>query len=331
MQSNQNLLNLGRALKERREELGLTLQESADKTKISVHTLQDIESARADRLPVYAYLRGFILAYARVLEMDEKKMEQEVRTLAPLEDNTALSKVAPFSSETENLIEKDLRLTPVILAVSILFVLGGILVFGNMIGSYKEKSVGEMSGADVYMEKDQGEQEPGEQEPGEQDQGEKSPALEQKNREEKNREQDNREEKNREQDSREEKNREQNSWSQKNKGITLPGGVAIRASSPAGGAGRASAPAYAGAGEKQKISLELIVKALGEVKVEYQVDRGQKKAVHLKKNQFEVLKGLENIFIQTKDSDLIYIFRNGKNLGLFGSGGRKEQTFTATD
>ncbi|MYE07644.1 MAG: hypothetical protein F4X95_02700 [Oligoflexia bacterium] len=74
--------------------------------------------------------------------------------------------------------------------------------------------------------------------------------------------------------------------------------------------------------------MEIIVKAISEVTVSYQVDGQATQKVSLKEDQFEVLKGEESVFIQTKDSDLIYIFYNGKNLGLFGTGGKKEKLFS---
>ena len=77
--------------------------------------------------------------------------------------------------------------------------------------------------------------------------------------------------------------------------------------------------------------LEIIVKALEEVRVHYQVDQGEKQSSLLAEDQFKVLKGKKNIFIKTKHSDLIYIFHNGKDLGLFGSGGKKEQSFSLTE
>ena len=99
MYSHQNLLSLGQALKERREDQGLSLEKVSEWTKISVSTLQAIEEARADQLPVYTYLRGFILAYAKVLGMDEKEIGKELKSLLPQGEEIYLSGVASSSSE----------------------------------------------------------------------------------------------------------------------------------------------------------------------------------------------------------------------------------------
>jgi cytoskeletal protein RodZ len=284
MYSHQNLLNLGQALKERREDQGLSLEKISEWTKVSVSTLQAIEEARADQLPVYTYLRGFILAYAKVLGMDEQDINKELKDLLPQGEEIYLPGVASSSSEAENLIEKDLRLMPVILAISILFILGSILVFTNVIRSYKEPEA-------LDMEKSIGEGEP-----------EFSEDTEEMFTEEQ------------ETDLTEGEGEEQqnggsdehiNSDNENKEDQNLSG--------------------------KTDYALEIVVKALGEVRIFYQEDKGKKKEISLKEDQFKVLKGRENIFIGTDTSDKVYIFHNGENLGVFGSGGKKEQIFSKED
>ncbi|MYE07902.1 MAG: hypothetical protein F4X95_04040, partial [Oligoflexia bacterium] len=141
MYSSQNLLNLGQILKEKREDQGLSLKKISEWTKINVLTLQAIESAQVDQLPIYTYLRGFIIAYARALGMSEKEIEKELESLAPSGENPSVSGLPGSFSPAERLVERDLHLTPVILAIFILFILGSILVFTNMIKSYKKESM----------------------------------------------------------------------------------------------------------------------------------------------------------------------------------------------
>ena len=289
MYSSQNLLNLGQMLKEKREDQGLSLQKISEWTKISVHTLQAIENAQVDQLPIYTYLRGFIIAYAKALEMDEKEVEKELRALAPPGENISLSGVHSSSSPAENLIEKDLHLTPVILAISILFILGSILVFTNVIKSYKKESTGgELVGQEqvILTEKQ------------EETEDEETPDLDAESEVTK-------------------KPMEDTTHDQKIKEEIKDTDVSI---SPTG---QSSSSVIS--------SVEVVVKAVGEVKVSYQVDSEQKKEVSLREDQFEVLKGSKSIFIQTEDSDLIYIFHNGKNIGLFGTGGKKEKRFSPGD
>lgn len=61
----------GRYLQVRREAAGLSLREVAGRTKIGPMKLLQIEGERYDQLPVPIYLRGFVVAYARVLGLAE--------------------------------------------------------------------------------------------------------------------------------------------------------------------------------------------------------------------------------------------------------------------
>ena len=180
---------------------------------------------------------------------------------------------------------------PVILAISILFILGSILVFTNVIRSYKKESTEE---AKLVVEKEvlKGTEE--------------EEAVEEQNEQEIHLSDSTKEEEKGEQQKQESiENIENTKTKQEESTQNLS--------------------------EKTNYALEIVVKALGEVKVSYQEDKGEKRAISLKEDQFKVLKGRENIFIETDQSDLIYIFHNGKNLGMFGSGGKKEQIFSSED
>lgn len=304
----QNLLSLGQALKEKREDQGLSLEKISDWTKINVSTLQAIEEAQVDRLPVYAYLRGFILAYSKALGMDEKEIERELKTLISQNENLHLhninSAASGSSAAAENFVEKDLRLTPVILAVSILFIFGSILVFTNIIQSYKKEP--ELRESPVDHSNQIGQSVESEKE-------EKHEILSPDSAD----------------------NNEQESGIKKNE-IHKEGNpptiqksiIKLKQKEPEEQE-KLSVPQEVKSKQlnHQKTSLELVVKALGEVKVFYQVDGKEEKEVSLKEDQFEVLQGKESILIKTSNSDLIYIFHNGKDIGLFGSGGKKEKTF----
>ena len=293
MQFNQNLLSLGQALKEKREDQGFSLEQIAEQIKVGVYILEGIEEAYVDRLPVYAYLRGFIIAYAKVLGIDEKEIEKELKSLVPKEKETYLPGRTSPSTEAENLIEKDLRLTPVIIAIVILFVLGGILIFTNIIRSHEENPE-QPAATDLVVEEEQKEESSSDSELS------KDEDLEVELKEN-------------------EKEKPQNSIDEKKDEVKK----------------EKEKPT---ATEKKVLSLdqvkdplELVVKALGEVTISYQIDNNKKQEISLKADQFEVLKGVENIFIRTDNSDLIYIFYQGKDLGVFGSGGEKQKIFSKSD
>ncbi len=268
MYSHQNLLHLGQILKERREDQGLSLRKISEWTKISASTLQAIEEAKADSLPAYVYLRGFILSYAKALGMDEKEVEKELKTLLSPKEPEGMS--PPSSHSPESFIEKDMRLTPIILAVSILFVIFCILALSSYISSYKKEKTSESSFS-----------------------------LEEK---------------------RELKPLKKPLSLTNKKDVQKPPG---REEKPLPES--SSLPL-----KKQVVQtqpLEVVVKAIGEVKVFYKVDKGAMEEVSLSEDQFEVLKAQENIFIRTNYSDLVYIFLNGEDQGPFGSGGEKEKYF----
>ena len=281
MPFNQNLFNLGQALKEKREDKGLSLEQISEHIKVSVYILEGIEEAYVDRLPVYAYLRGFIIAYAKVLGISEKEIEKELKSLVPKEKETYLPDRASPSTEAEHLIEKDLRLTPVIVAILLLFVLGGILIFTNVIRSYKINP-------DLSLEREK------EEEVKKTSSG--SELLEKEEREKP-------------------ENLEEMEIEEKPEEIKEENTILPPEQKPA----------------PVKDSLELVVKALGEVTLSYQIDNNEKKEISLKEDQFEVLKGVESISIETDNSDLVYIFYEGKDLGVFGSGGKKQKMFSKTD
>jgi len=57
-------------LKKRRLELGKTLEEIAEKTKIKKHCLQLIEEGKFDELPIEVYTRAYIKTYAESIGID---------------------------------------------------------------------------------------------------------------------------------------------------------------------------------------------------------------------------------------------------------------------
>lgn len=63
--------SLGAYLKQRREDLGLTLRDIANSTRIRTTYLEHIENERLVDLPAPVYLRGFVLEFARVLGLPD--------------------------------------------------------------------------------------------------------------------------------------------------------------------------------------------------------------------------------------------------------------------
>ncbi len=75
-------------------------------------------------------------------------------------------------------------------------------------------------------------------------------------------------------------------------------------------------------------SLEVVIKALEEVEFSYRLSENSPvKTITLKPDQFEVLKSRDMVWIETPTSDRIQVFKNGKLLGVFGPGEKKQQAF----
>lgn len=77
------LLDLGAALRKRREHKGLELEDIALRIKVSAKNLRAIEAGSQEGLPQPVFTRGFIRSYAQVLEMDREEVESLLREAFP--------------------------------------------------------------------------------------------------------------------------------------------------------------------------------------------------------------------------------------------------------
>ena len=97
-------MDVGATLRRARERKRLTLEQIAQSTKISVSTLNALESNDFDRLPATVYTRGFLRSFAREVDLDpeemvEHYMEQcDAAMPAPM---TAAPVEAPLSAESQ--------------------------------------------------------------------------------------------------------------------------------------------------------------------------------------------------------------------------------------
>jgi hypothetical protein len=64
----------GDALRQAREARGLTVQQIAERTKVTRHHIENIEGERFGALPAPVYLRGILLSVARELRLDGQKV-----------------------------------------------------------------------------------------------------------------------------------------------------------------------------------------------------------------------------------------------------------------
>ena len=64
----------GEALRRVREARGITVQQIAERTKVTRYHVENIEAERYGALPAPVYLRGILLTIARELRLDGQKV-----------------------------------------------------------------------------------------------------------------------------------------------------------------------------------------------------------------------------------------------------------------
>jgi cytoskeleton protein RodZ len=67
-------LEVGKALREARERLGLSVNDVADRIKFAPKQIEWLEADDYARLPEAAFVRGFVRSYARLLELDSTNL-----------------------------------------------------------------------------------------------------------------------------------------------------------------------------------------------------------------------------------------------------------------
>ncbi len=72
-------LGIGEKLKAQRKAQGISLVEVMEHTKIAKKYLEALEEERFDFLPSPAYIKGFLRAYAKYLELDDEKMIRQYK------------------------------------------------------------------------------------------------------------------------------------------------------------------------------------------------------------------------------------------------------------
>ncbi|MET0405246.1 MAG: helix-turn-helix transcriptional regulator, partial [Cystobacter sp.] len=76
----------GELLRQVREGLKLSAHSLADRTRISVRHVENIEADRYDSLPASVYLRGMLMSIARELGLDPLRVSRSYMNLAASEE-----------------------------------------------------------------------------------------------------------------------------------------------------------------------------------------------------------------------------------------------------
>ncbi len=88
--SENDVVSVGAQLKAQREKLSMSINDVADKTRITLRHLEAIEKSQFHKLPGKTYIIGFARAYARAVELNDAEIAAELRM--------ELSEIEPITS-----------------------------------------------------------------------------------------------------------------------------------------------------------------------------------------------------------------------------------------
>lgn len=80
---NGRLLALGQQLQQAREALSYSVAEVAERLFLSSNQVNAIEEARYDALPAEVFVKGYLKAYARLLDIDPEEVVKQYQPMAP--------------------------------------------------------------------------------------------------------------------------------------------------------------------------------------------------------------------------------------------------------
>lgn len=124
---------IGYSLKEKREDLGYTLDYVSDIIRVSVYNIQQLEVGNCEALKSVLFLRGSLRNYCNFLQLDSKPFLSQIdkvlpsRRLKPLAEKDERKKEIWQSSFFINLISSAIILSAIVLGVYFLFFFN----FGN--------------------------------------------------------------------------------------------------------------------------------------------------------------------------------------------------------
>lgn len=117
---------LGETLRERRQALGLTLEQAEAATRIRARLLKALEDGDYDHLPAPGYVRGYVTSYARFLELEPKPLlelfESELGHRAPERLRLPQTREAVVPRHQQHALPKGAVVAGVVIAAVILLV-----------------------------------------------------------------------------------------------------------------------------------------------------------------------------------------------------------------
>ena len=127
---------LGQALKAGREAKGLSLEDVAEKIKVSARILRHIEEGNRASLPHAVYTRGFILSYAGVIDIPQNELLFALNTHLPNADEAcSVPQPLPVYPKASNFYSR------IAVLVVVILVLAGLLAGGWFIYDRHGKTI----------------------------------------------------------------------------------------------------------------------------------------------------------------------------------------------
>ncbi len=88
---NKKSLTIGKLLKDKRQELKMTIPEVSAKLKVKPRDIEEIENNSGKSMKSKLYLTGFIRSYGKLLEIDQLVIEEKIKSLK-IKSNTSNKK-----------------------------------------------------------------------------------------------------------------------------------------------------------------------------------------------------------------------------------------------
>jgi transcriptional regulator with XRE-family HTH domain len=126
--------DFGSRLRAARERRGRSLQQVADATKISVHTLEALERNDLGRLPGGIFTRSFVRSYALEVGLDPDEAVEQFLTALPPRDAAAGHR-SVHDIEDNDSIESERRIASTVLTLAVLSIpLAALIVYFGAAG-----------------------------------------------------------------------------------------------------------------------------------------------------------------------------------------------------
>jgi len=121
----------GQRLRKQREGKGLTLEDISKATRIPVRHLAALETGDESHLPAAVYVKGFLRAYARELDMDDRELIDEYNKIYGLEPDKFKIRVTTVPKQSSYI----LPLFIIALLAAVVLVVGVYYFFNRQKGS----------------------------------------------------------------------------------------------------------------------------------------------------------------------------------------------------